>query len=79
MAPMLGPPLRLLLALEPVAKEAVPVSVTTAPLDPVIVYVIGFPVASGPAVAVSAGAVMVAPPLPLPPMTDWMGIGTWYP
>jgi len=55
----------------------VPVSVTIAPLAPVVtVYVTGLPVFRGPAVAVCAGVVIVAPPVDAPPMTDWTAAGT---
>lgn len=60
----------------PPLPDGVPVSVTVAPLDWVTVYVIGFPLTRGPAVAVWAGAVIVAPPCELPPMTDWIRPGT---
>ena len=65
-----------------VVEEVVPVSVTTEPSAPVMVkvpwmvYVIGFPVARGPSVAVLAGAVIVAPPDAPPPMTAWTAAGT---
>jgi len=55
---------------EPGLEDGVPVSVTVAPSGCVTVYVTGFPVAKGPAVAVWAGAVMVAPPWDEPPITD---------
>jgi len=52
------------------------VSVAVAPSD-VTVYVTGLPVASGPSVAVTTGAVIVAPPLRSPPMTLMTASGTW--
>lgn len=83
MAAMLGPewalpvePEEVLLPLEeePPPELGDAVSVTVLPPGPVMVYVMGFPVASGPAVAVTTGAVTVAPPEELPPtmsMTAW--------
>lgn len=41
-----------------------------------MVYVWGLPDASGPDVALSMGAVMVAPPAALPPTADCTGSGT---
>ena len=69
-APILGP----LLPLEPdeplFVEPGVAVSVTTAPLEFVTVYVIALPVAIGPAVAVATGLVTVAPPVGPPPITE---------
>lgn len=50
--------------------------VEVAVLPSALVYVMGFPVARGPAVAVLMGAVIVAPPFSLPPTTSMTAWGT---
>jgi len=84
-AAIFGPLLPLLLLLVVADPGLLPgdaVSVTVAPLDCVTVYtvyVIGFPVAIGPADAVTTGVVTVAPPLGPPPITSTTILGTVYP
>lgn len=80
MAAILGLLLPLLLLDEELPLEsgpAAPVSVVVAPAEFVTVYVIALPVASGPFVAVCAGAVTVAPPVDAPPTIEITAAGTW--
>lgn len=63
--------------LDELPEPGVEVDVVTEPSLPVTVYVTGEPVASGPDIGVCAGAVTVALPAALPPMTDCTAAGTW--